>query len=117
VVSSIAAISELLGFSFYLIEYLARRSFNIAETDLIQTSVYDKYPGSMKITTQLDHIRHCKNSTWYKSVEKMDLPSMYHKHSPRFHVQTLLLNQLEFNQNYYPFFILLTYIVLYGKFP
>ena len=29
-------------------------------TDFIWTSIYDKYPGSIKITTHLDHIRHCK---------------------------------------------------------
>jgi hypothetical protein len=35
--------------------------------DLIWTSVYDKYSGSMKITTHLDHIGHCKatlGSNW-----------------------------------------------------
>ena len=28
--------------------------------DLIRTSIDDKYSGSMKITTRLDHVCHCK---------------------------------------------------------
>ena len=31
--------------------------------DLIRTSIYDKYSGSMKIATPLDHIRHFKTAS------------------------------------------------------
>ena len=31
-------------------------------SNLIRTSIYDKYSGSVKITTQLDHIGHCKTA-------------------------------------------------------
>ena len=30
---------------------------------LIQTSIYDEYSGTMKITTHLDHISHCKTAS------------------------------------------------------
>ena len=31
--------------------------------NFIRTSVYDKYSGSTKIATQLDHISHCKETS------------------------------------------------------
>jgi len=31
--------------------------------NLILTSVYDRYSGSMKITTHLDHISHCETAS------------------------------------------------------
>ena len=40
--------------------------------DLIASSILTKYSGSMKITTHLDHISHCKIILvidWYKLVE------------------------------------------------
>ena len=46
-------------------------------------SMSDKHSGSMKITTRLNHMSHCRNSILYKMVEKMDLPSIHHKYSPR----------------------------------
>ena len=54
--------------------------------DLIRTSVLTKDSGSMKITTHLDHISHCKIILviiWYKLVEQMDPPSILSKYSPR----------------------------------
>ena len=29
-------------------------------TDFIRASIYDRHPGSLKVTTHLDHISHCK---------------------------------------------------------
>jgi len=47
--------------------------------DLIRASICDKYPGSMKLTTHLDHISHCETSsgtngpnrwtTWWMSMD------------------------------------------------
>ena len=61
--------------------------------DLIRTSIRDKSSGSTKSTTHLDHISHCKNSIWYKFVEKMDLPSTCYQYSPRFDPSCLLSAQ------------------------
>ena len=36
--------------------------------NLIQTSIYNQRPGSMKITAHQDHTGHCK-AIWYKLVE------------------------------------------------
>ena len=33
------------------------------QVNLIRTSIYDKYSGSMKITTRLDHISHCRTAS------------------------------------------------------
>ena len=33
------------------------------EQNLIRTRIYDEYSGSMKITTHLDHISHCKTAS------------------------------------------------------
>ena len=35
----------------------------VGMTDLIAVSIYDEYSGSMKNSTRLDHIRHCKTSS------------------------------------------------------
>ena len=35
----------------------------LAEEDLTRTGVDDKYWGSTKITTHLDHISHCKTAS------------------------------------------------------
>ena len=46
-----------------------------------------KYSGSIKITTHLDHISHCEIIlviVGYKLVGSMDPPSILSKHSPRF---------------------------------
>jgi len=40
----------------------------LAALDLIWTSIDDKFSGSIKITTHLDHVSHC-NNIWYKLVE------------------------------------------------
>ena len=37
---------------------------------LTQTSIYDKYSGSMKLTAQLDHISHCKTASGTKRPNK-----------------------------------------------
>ena len=48
----------------------------------------------------------------------MDLPSIYHQHSPRFRVQTLIIYKLGFNPYYYTFTLtLLKKIVLCRKIP
>ena len=47
----------------------ARRGMNLPiyvrprTCNFIQTSIYEKYSGSMKITPHLDHIRHCKTAS------------------------------------------------------
>ena len=41
----------------------------LSQRDLVRTSICDKHSGSMKITTHLDYILHCKNipaSSWLK---------------------------------------------------
>ena len=37
----------------------------------------------MEFSTHLDHIGHLYGIIWYKLVEWMDLPSIYHKYSLR----------------------------------
>ena len=53
--------------------YLLLRSVNVSAEisqlnlllagDFIRMSIYDNYSGSIKITTHLDHIRHCKTAS------------------------------------------------------
>ena len=45
--------------------------------DLILTSVYDKYSGSAKIPTHLDHISHCETTL----VEYVDLLRFHYEYS------------------------------------
>ena len=41
--------------------------------------MYDECSGLIQIATELDYICDCKNNIWYKLVEWMDLPSIYHE--------------------------------------
>jgi hypothetical protein len=57
-----------------------------AEIDLIASSILTKYSGSVRFTTHLDHMSHCKIIlviVWYKFVEQMDPPSILSAYSPR----------------------------------
>ena len=40
-----------------------KRALWVVKVRLIRTSIYDKYSGSMKITTHLDRISHCKTAS------------------------------------------------------
>ena len=54
--------------------------------NLIRMSILTKYAGSMKITTHLYHISHCKIIlviVWYKLVKQMDSPSILSNYSLR----------------------------------
>jgi len=40
-----------------------KKSLATCRTHFTRTSIYDKYSGSMTITTRLDHISHCKTAS------------------------------------------------------
>jgi len=61
-----------------------RLILSLPPIDLIRTSIYDKSSGSIKITTHLDRISHCKTSSgtnWSNSWTCRVF--IYHKYSPR----------------------------------
>ena len=58
--------------------------------NLIRTSVDDKYSGSMKITTHLRHISHCKTYSCMHWSNRWDLPSTYYKFSPRLNLRKII---------------------------
>ena len=45
------------------VETVVRVADTPLSSDLIRTSIYDKYSGSMKITQHLDHICHCRTAS------------------------------------------------------
>ena len=59
-------ISQLPPHQYILVtrlETLWQKSHEKAREDFIRTSICDKYSGSMKITTRLDHTSHCKTAS------------------------------------------------------
>ena len=57
------------------------RRWGKALEDLICTSICYTYPGSTKITTPGSY-KSLEDNIWYKSVECMDQPRIYHEYSP-----------------------------------
>ena len=58
-------------------------SQRLLQGDFIQTSIYDQYSGSTRITTHLDHTGHCKTTSGSNWSRRQTYRVLSHQHSPR----------------------------------
>ena len=63
---------EIGGLASRLIMAKDERPQGTLPTNFIRTSIYDKYSGSMKFTTHLDHVSHCETASG-----RIDAPTEY----------------------------------------